>query len=84
MRSILALVCMAAVSTIGSAFATDAHHEHANHEHEHAKDCGHKAEKHGDHEDFVHGEHHHKKHDAHYDECDGDGPHKGAAKAKKS
>ncbi len=49
-----------------------AHHsEHAKHKHKHKKNCGHKAEKHGDHEDYEHDGHHHKGHAGHVDECSG-------------
>ena len=45
------------------------------HKHKHGKNCGHKAEKHGDHTDYEHEEngevHHHKKHAGHFDECEG-------------
>lgn len=47
------------------------HHEHGKHSHAHKKNCGHKAEKHGDHEDYEHDGHHHKGHAGHVDECAG-------------
>jgi len=45
------------------------------HKHQHGPNCGHKAEKHGDHVDYeeiVDGKlHHHFLHGDHYDECTG-------------
>lgn len=38
------------------------------HPHQHGKDCGHVAVRHGDHVDYVHGGHRHAPHGKHYDE----------------
>lgn len=45
------------------------HLKHEHHDHEHGKDCGHTAIKHGDHVDYLHDGHLHHKHEDHYDEC---------------
>jgi zinc transport system permease protein len=45
-----------------------AHEAIDEHPHEHGKDCGHVAVRHGDHVDYVHGGHRHAPHGAHYDE----------------
>jgi zinc transport system permease protein len=44
--------------------------EHAptEHAHQHGRDCGHAAVRHGDHVDYVHDGHRHAEHGAHYDE----------------
>jgi hypothetical protein len=72
----------AALLTLGtsSAFAHDskpaadaskaAHKTHADHKHQHGKDCGHKAVQHGDHTDYQHDGHSHKIDNDHVDECD--------------
>lgn len=58
--------------TLGMGLAAAAvHAEHAGHTHQHGKECGHKAETHGDHVDYEHDGHHHKKHGEHWDECTG-------------
>lgn len=44
------------------------HNTHEKHDHEHGKDCGHTAVRHGDHVDFLHDGHLHHPHDDHYDE----------------
>jgi zinc transport system permease protein len=43
-------------------------HEPTEHAHQHGKDCGHAAVRHGDHVDYVHDGHRHAEHGAHYDE----------------
>jgi zinc transport system permease protein len=46
-----------------------AEHEPADaHAHQHGRDCGHVAVKHGDHLDYVHDGHRHAEHGEHYDE----------------
>lgn len=45
------------------------HKTHTNHNHNHAKGCGHTAIQHGDHVDYIHDGHLHKIHDDHVDEC---------------
>lgn len=73
-------VCALALSLgfVNVSFAdhkADHHTSEKKHSHQHKKDCGHKAEKHGDHTDYEHevgGKmHHHKKHGKHFDECEG-------------
>ena len=41
---------------------------HAQHDHQHGKDCGHTAIQHGDHVDFLHDGHLHHPHAGHVDE----------------
>ena len=44
------------------------HETAAAHEHQHGRDCGHVAIRHGDHVDYVHDGHRHAVHGEHYDE----------------
>ena len=44
---------------------------HADHAHEHGKECGHVAVEHGDHVDYEHDGHLHRVHGKHVDECGG-------------
>ena len=48
--------------------AVAAHDVIDEHPHEHGRDCGHVAVRHGDHVDYVHGGHRHAPHEKHYDE----------------
>jgi zinc transport system permease protein len=46
-----------------------AEHETADtHPHQHGRDCGHVAVRHGNHVDYVHDGHRHAEHEEHYDE----------------
>jgi hypothetical protein len=48
---------------------TEEHRPHeGEHEHEHGRECGHVAVRHGDHVDYLHDGHLHHPHDDHVDE----------------
>ncbi|MGE3261671.1 MAG: hypothetical protein AB7K68_07840 [Bacteriovoracia bacterium] len=85
---LITAICLAPAAFAHDDKAADGDHKVAHaHKHKHAKNCGHKAEKHGDHTDYeetVDGKiHHHKKHDKHYDECEGPEAEAAADSAKK-
>jgi len=44
------------------------HKPHANHDHQHGPDCGHKTIEHDGHEDFLHSGHMHHAHGDHVDD----------------
>jgi zinc transport system permease protein len=75
MKAIIVLFALTGFATQANVLTTKhlkVAHAHA---HQHGPNCGHKAEKHGDHTDYeevVNGSlHHHKLDGDHYDECTG-------------
>ena len=63
----LALAACASLA-LGLPGLAAAHSQAPAHDHNHAKDCGHKEVEHGTHKDFLHDGHYHAPHAGHYDE----------------